>query len=817
MDIRICDWRYAVKEKRRRRSDTRPDVRGRRTGAFPDRIAATLASPWTPVLFFALLSIVYFARFVFTDNQILGLDPGTAFHRGQEPFLQKVAEVQPPNWKRFMGGNPETGSLRFNYYFPLHAIYFFTKLHTYFGWRYVIAMFCAGYFTYLCMRGFGLRPLVALLSGVAFSSAPTFLSFSYAGHFAKMSVIALFPLMVWSLYRGMETRRIIYFLLLGGSIGMSVYSPQIQMVYFSLLGLGLIFAVKLIVIHLRERNLITSLHRSLLAAGAICLGMAIGAEGIFPQWYNSSTQTKRGASRGAESEEDSRLAFATSWSLHPEEIASLVVPEFVHFDLQQRNYWGRNAFKANAEYFGIVVLFFAVFALGRIRKDPLVPLLLILFLFAVAYSLGPHTPVHRFFYDSVPGIRSLRVPGMIAFLFAFPACALAALGLERVFSEETPASQLLLRFTIGAAVAVVCLLALVVAAKPLLSLWNSLFWPDIPLQKAQIAQTNLPNLSRGALIGALIVAVLFLLTRKRLQGTLSPAAFTLLLIPVILFDTWRIDKQLLRYADPDRYPPREQINASVVQFLKQDESLYRVLPLPDFRQVVLPDIDIVTGFYDFTIRRYDRITQPDCLQYFPILNLLNTKYIVSADPLSVQGLQAVGRTERLHIYKNPNALPWFYLAPDYIVETDENRILQRLKDPEFDPTETAILETEPAGFTPGGDGSGDEIEQLTYNESQGVIELRVRSGGSRLLIVSENHHPFWHAYVDGDERPLLRANHVWKAVLVPAGEHRVELRYHDPITAACRWVTLSATALFLIGTGAWFRWGRTRSEETSIV
>ncbi len=803
--------------KRRRKSDTRPDARTEHTGTLLDRSAAYLASPWAPVCFFAVLSIVYFAGFVFTDNQILGLDPGTAFHRGQEPFLQKVAEVKPPNWRRYMGGNPETSSLRFNYYFPLHTIYFFTRLHTYFGWRYVIAMFCAGYFTYLCMRGFGLRPLVALLSGVAFSSAPTFLSFSYAGHFAKMSVIALFPLMVWSLYRGMETRRIIYFLLLGGSIGMSVYSPQIQMVYFSLLGLGLIFAVKLIVTHVREHNLIKSLHRSLLAAGAICLGLAIGAEGIFPQWYNSSTQTKRGASRGAESEADSRLAFATSWSLHPEEIASLVVPEFVHFDVRQRNYWGRNAFKANAEYFGIVVLFFAAFALSRIRKDPLVPLLLIPFLFAVAYSLGPHTPVHRFFYDYVPGVRALRVPGMIAFLFAFPACALAGLGLARVLSAEAPAPRLLVRLTIGAAVAVICLLALAVATKPLLSLWNSLFWPDIPLRKAQIAQTNLPNLSRGALIGALIVAVLCLLTRKRLQGTLSPATFTLLLIPLILFDTWRINKQHLRYADPHHYPPTEQINAGVVRFLKQDESLYRVFPLPDFRRVTLEGIDIVTGFYDFTIRRYDRITQPDCLQHFPILNLLNTKYIVSTDPLSIQGLQAVGRIERLHIYKNPNALPWFYLAPDYIVETDKNRILERLKDPEFDPAKTAILETEPTGFTPGGDKSGDRIEQLTYNERQGIIELRVQSGGSRLLVVSENHHPFWHAYVDGDERPLLRANYVWKAVLVPAGEHRVAFRYHDPITAACRWVTLSATGLFLVGIAAWFRWGRIRNKQTPVA
>ena len=43
-----------------------------------------------------------------------------------------------------------------------------------------------------------------------------------------------------------------------------------------------------------------------------------------------------------------------------EEIASLILPQFVNFDPdQQHRYWGRNPFKLNSEYFGIVPLFFA--------------------------------------------------------------------------------------------------------------------------------------------------------------------------------------------------------------------------------------------------------------------------------------------------------------------------------------------------------------------------------------------------------------------------------------------------------------------------
>ncbi len=179
-----------------------------------ERIAPFLDSPWAPVVFFLLLSVAYFAGFVFTDHVILGQDTGTDFHKGREPFLQKLADLAPANWTRYLGGTPVTGQ-RTSQYFPLEIIALFTTRHRLLGWRYVFAMFMAGYFMYLCIRGLGLKPLTAWLTGIAYASAPTLLTFIYAGHEAKMLVIGLFPLMVWGLYRGLETGRLIYYLVAG--------------------------------------------------------------------------------------------------------------------------------------------------------------------------------------------------------------------------------------------------------------------------------------------------------------------------------------------------------------------------------------------------------------------------------------------------------------------------------------------------------------------------------------------------------------------------------------------------------------------------
>ena len=774
----------------------------------PGRLRDLLHSPWAPVFFFVLLSVVYFYGFVFTNNVIEGSDTGSDFHRGNEPFAEKLAKIPPANWSRYMGGTPESAGLRAQY-FPLHVISLFTSEHRYFGWRYVIAMFCAGYFMYLCTRAMGLHWLAALIAGAAYASAPTFLTFHKAGHFAKMTVIALFPLLYWALDRGMDTRRLIYFLILAAGIGIGVYTPHLQMLYFALWALGLTFLFKLILHHRREHNLSASLRRTLLAAGAVCLGLAIGAEGLFPQYWNTKTVSKR----AGKEQTGAGYEYAASWSLHPEELMALIIPEFGGFDTGNHRYWGRNPFKGNSEYVGIVALFFGLLALSRVRRNPVIAFHLGLFLLVVAFTLGPHTPIHKLCYHLVPGVNVLRAPGMMAFLFAFALCVLCAFGLHRLLVDTPDIDpEGLKRLTLaGAAGALLCFL---VAVHPnaLLGFWKSVFWTDMPAYRVQPAQSSLKTIGQGALLAGLFIGLLTALSRLRARGRLQPHVFALLLLPLLLLDTWRIDKLFLTYVNPNRVLPQTRVNANAVAFLKQDRTRYRAVAIPNSREVPLQDIDLVTGFNDFAIGRYDAILKSGDVNRLPILNLLNTRYLVSQSPISVP-FQQVSNADGLHIYRNPDALPWFYLAPEYHVEADENRVLESLRDPQTGPAQVALLETNPGipsapeGTTPG------TVEQIAYDARQGQIELQTRSESPGILVISQNYHPHWRAFVDGEEQPLLRANYLWQGIAVPAGTHRVELRYHDPIVATCRWISLSGTVLLLIGLAMGVRNRRLSTED----
>ena len=66
-----------------------------------------------------------------------------------------------------------------------------------------------------------------------------------------------------------------------------------------------------------------------------------------------------------------------------------------------------------------------------------------------------------------------------------------------------------------------------------------------------------------------------------------------------------------------------------------------------------------------------------------------------------------------------------------------------------------------------------ELLHLGYNEAI----FRVRAADSGFLVVNEQFHPSWRAWVDGEPQPVFRANFRFRAVPLEAGLHDVRLRY----------------------------------------
>ena len=92
-----------------------------------------------------------------------------------------------------------------------------------------------------------------------------------------------------------------------------------------------------------------------------------------------------------------------------------------------------------------------------------------------------------------------------------------------------------------------------------------------------------------------------------------------------------------------------------------------------------------------------------------------------------------------------------------------------------------------------------KVQRWTANQ----VEVDVRAEAPALLVLAQTDYPIWRATVDGLPTPILRANHCFQAIVVPAGTTRVKLEVVDRTFQLGLVVTLGT--LLLAGL-LWRRW-----------
>ena len=127
----------------------------------------------------------------------------------------------------------------------------------------------------------------------------------------------------------------------------------------------------------------------------------------------------------------------------------------------------------------------------------------------------------------------------------------------------------------------------------------------------------------------------------------------------------------------------------------------------------------------------------------------------------------------IRIYEVPNPVPRLYLVGEYEVREGQAAALRRVLEDEFRLGETAVLEVEPrTDLDPEAVG-----EVLSRRDHSNRVTARVSASAPMLAVLSDRWYPGWKATVDDVESPVLRANGVFMAVLVPAGVSDLELRF----------------------------------------
>ena len=87
-----------------------------------------------------------------------------------------------------------------------------------------------------------------------------------------------------------------------------------------------------------------------------------------------------------------------------------------------------------------------------------------------------------------------------------------------------------------------------------------------------------------------------------------------------------------------------------------------------------------------------------------------------------------------------------------------------------------------------------------------VVTVRVTASQASVLVLADSYYPGWKAFVDGKETKILKANHFFRAVVLPKGAHRVEFVY-DPWSFRLGWMisTFTLTSILIVSLGGFLR------------
>ena len=129
-------------------------------------------------------------------------------------------------------------------------------------------------------------------------------------------------------------------------------------------------------------------------------------------------------------------------------------------------------------------------------------------------------------------------------------------------------------------------------------------------------------------------------------------------------------------------------------------------------------------------------------------------------------------------------------------------MLARLAEAAFEPSQEVVLladdlaaagqQTQAAALAGPMEGVARIVE---YQPERVVVEATLDAPGA--LVLADTWYPGWQARIDGQPAPVLRANYLFRAVLLPAGQHVVQFEFRPASLRLGAGVSLAAALLLL--------------------
>ncbi len=699
------------------------------------------------------------------------------------------------------------------------------------NWR-IFLLFIGGLGIFFLLRFLKMDVWTAFLGAIAFMFSCHWLGLVEIGHNTKFRAIMYIPWVIWALLYLRKKPGILGLGFLASMLIVQLRENHPQISYYLYLLVGMYWVWQMIECFRSKAWGKFILFTALMIAAFGLTLLAVMNPYLSTMEYSHFTM--RGGSAGLET------SYAQGWSFHPKEILSLIIPDF--FGGINQTYWGYMPFTQIYNYFGIVVLALGIFALFGTKHRRLAIFLWISSVIFTLMSFGSATPaLSDLFLNYLPYFNKFRVPSMILTMVQFNAVLLAALGvdtlLERNQAGDAKWGKSLFRiFWISGGVFLLWL----ILAKSVFSGMSFAHANELELM-AQRGMTELPDdlkvprlnaLYRSGIFSLLFLTVSLGLAYLHSVKKLPRLAFLLLLVLIVFVDLFIYTSKHLRQVVPHRNQQERFRVQDFDQFLLQDDSNHRIYPIDKsvFSDTRMPRSagewayhhQTVSGYSAAKLKRYDDLlkylqgseTKPgEWSNYLiglynpgenaipeerstPIMDMLSVKYLVHPEALPHDSLltkftPAFTAYNGIRIYQNRDALDRAWFVNEVRTVTPADSILPLLGSQEFDPRQTAFVETKLTGIE-----APDSTRVKQTKAELHSLAYELYTDKPAFLVLSEIWYPAgWKAFLDGKEIPIHAANYILRGLQIPAGEHKLELEFKPDSYRTS--ITLSLLGLLL--------------------
>lgn len=511
-----------------------------------------------------------------------------------------------------------------------------------------------------------------------------------------------------------------------------------------------------------------------------------------------------------------------AWSMPWAKFAEFIYPNFLGHIAVKRVmwYWGGGLYPGMGSPFIFSIyaglLIFALAIAGFFVRPRGGRFVLILCVFSFLIALGGHTPFLKLLYDA--GIAtSIRYPEKFVLIAVFALIVFGSQMLDRMLRGDEAVRDAAMGFVLATTV-----VAAGIAIAGFTPYYGDVFmklWGLKGAAGAKMVEMShhgwLIAAARGAILFGLLWSMRFV---KRPVWVAALAVFTVAdLLPVMhqlnprmprhfftgtpeVAKTFPANREPFRiFHESDWYGQEEMarkyfstgdavywvVRNGVFPMTPVSHKLRMVIERDYDKTSLLPTIDFVESVWD--VKRSGRA---DWWQ--PFVAMSNAWYRGIYRPFEAEKKRVNGDMKKAQAieFVEIEHHPRYYFANQIVTIRDRKDFVRKLIDGSY--SKQVAFVYEPSFVPARGTVHG-------YRETANTAVIDVTSEGRAFLVMSVTPHKYWRITIDGRAVEPLITNIAYQGVIVPAGRHRVEMRYRNTLAANGAKISIAASVLLVAG------------------